>query len=367
MILIRGYFCNPSYRRDILPGPVQTDTPKELSRNLGKFDVMSYMDNMEPRDISAANKCLHEWLYPWIDYTHDQHMKAILRLEDKLRLKNPPTREDEMSLAVRRILHIESQSGANIASVENYMEQHKDADTVCMRRSLKDLQNLGSRVKALPKQAQAVLDWLVSNLSLEDSGRSLEQSITTKRLTQLAYVFLPLSFSTSVFGMNISELQHTPMRTFVVTTILLLFAGLLALYYLGWWYRPISVESRVHSAVRKSELVSIIFKFFLCCPKQGIWVMLFALSHRPSTTYHIVCYLELSDIFHKRTQSSWYYTKGPLSGIDAWGAKYWNDRLESVQSHLKHAKWPLCYSWKKRPEDEIRIRPEWQDDPISEL
>ena len=367
MILIRGHFCNPSYHRDTLPGPLEKETPKELSRYLERFAVMTHIDNMKPRDISAANKCPHEWLYPWIKYTHDQHMKAILRLEDKLRLKTSPTREDELGLAVRRILYIESQSCANIASVKRYMKQNKGADTVCMRRSLKDLQALGLRVTAISRHAQVVLDWLVSNLSLEDSGRALEQDITTKRLTQLAYVFLPLSFSTSVFGMNISELQHISMRTFLVTTILVLFAGLFALYSLGWWYRSVKLPSKVHRRVRKSDLILIILDFFLCCPKHGIWIILFALSHRTSTTYRIVSHFELSDIFNKRTRPSWHRKKDPLRGTDTWGAEYWGDKLRPVGWYLDEAKRPLRYPWKGEPQDEQREQPQWQDDPISEL
>ena len=45
-----------------------------------------------------------------------------------------------------------------------------------------------------------------SRMGIEHTKRSMEQSARVKRLTQLAFVFIPLSFSTSLFGMNMELL-----------------------------------------------------------------------------------------------------------------------------------------------------------------
>lgn len=42
--------------------------------------------------------------------------------------------------------------------------------------------------------------------SLEESRRGIQQNHSVKRLTQLAFVFIPLSFITSTFGMNVDVL-----------------------------------------------------------------------------------------------------------------------------------------------------------------
>ena len=45
-----------------------------------------------------------------------------------------------------------------------------------------------------------------SEASLEESRRGIQQNHSVKRLTQLAFVFIPLSFITSTFGMNVDVL-----------------------------------------------------------------------------------------------------------------------------------------------------------------
>lgn len=54
------------------------------------------------------------------------------------------------------------------------------------------------------RAAMASLD--ESRMGIEHTKRSMEQSARVKRLTQLALVFIPLSFSTSLFGMNVEVL-----------------------------------------------------------------------------------------------------------------------------------------------------------------
>lgn len=54
------------------------------------------------------------------------------------------------------------------------------------------------------RAAMASLD--ESRVGIEHTKRSMEQNGRLKRLTQLAFVFIPLSFSTSIFGMNLEML-----------------------------------------------------------------------------------------------------------------------------------------------------------------
>ena len=57
-----------------------------------------------------------------------------------------------------------------------------------------------------------------SLLSIEESKRGIEQSKQVGRLTQLAFVFIPLTFVTGVFGMNITPFGgHAPLWKFWVT------------------------------------------------------------------------------------------------------------------------------------------------------
>jgi hypothetical protein len=46
----------------------------------------------------------------------------------------------------------------------------------------------------------------IRELQLQESKRSIEEAISVKRLSMLATIFLPLSFTSSVFGMNVVQL-----------------------------------------------------------------------------------------------------------------------------------------------------------------
>jgi Mg2+ and Co2+ transporter CorA len=53
-------------------------------------------------------------------------------------------------------------------------------------------------------------DTLLSTMSILESQKSIEQSEQVNKLTRLAFVYIPLSFISSVFGMNVKEIQANP-------------------------------------------------------------------------------------------------------------------------------------------------------------
>ncbi|EPE31166.1 Magnesium transport protein CorA, transmembrane region [Glarea lozoyensis ATCC 20868] len=68
----------------------------------------------------------------------------------------------------------------------------------------------------------------LTETSIEESRRSVQEAIAVKQLTQLAFVFIPLSFVSSVFGMNLNELTGAGPHIWVyVTTSVCLVATVL--------------------------------------------------------------------------------------------------------------------------------------------
>ena len=65
---------------------------------------------------------------------------------------------------------------------------------------------------------------VASELSIWETRRGLEEQHAIGRLTLLAYIFLPLTFITGVFGMNIKPFNDgAPLWKFWVTTCCILF------------------------------------------------------------------------------------------------------------------------------------------------
>lgn len=59
---------------------------------------------------------------------------------------------------------------------------------------------------------------LLSKVQLMDSHRSIAEAETVTRLTEFAFLFIPLSFATSIFGMQIVD-QSTPVSTYIAVAL----------------------------------------------------------------------------------------------------------------------------------------------------
>ena len=75
---------------------------------------------------------------------------------------------------------------------------------------LTDLQALESRCARLARQCETRVSLLVSLTQLEESKKAVIQAQQVQSLTQLAFIFIPASFISSVFGMNVSQLKNGP-------------------------------------------------------------------------------------------------------------------------------------------------------------
>ena len=90
---------------------------------------------------------------------------------------------------------------------------------------LHDITAIIQRYQMLEQKITDGRSYEASLASLEESKLGIQQNTTVKRLTQLAFVFIPLSFVTSVFGMNIDLLSGDGAKWW--TTII----GAVLIYY----------------------------------------------------------------------------------------------------------------------------------------
>lgn len=80
----------------------------------------------------------------------------------------------------------------------------------------------------------------VGLMSIQDSQRSIEEAIAVRNLTKLAFIFIPLTFATSVFGMNVNEINDTGPSFWIFVVTALAVAVLTWLYWQvgAIWRRP---------------------------------------------------------------------------------------------------------------------------------
>jgi len=77
---------------------------------------------------------------------------------------------------------------------------------------LEDYEQLHVRCLELSKMCSRGMTLAMNKATIEESRRAIEQSGRLKKLTLLATFFIPLSFSTSLFGMNIDILGQSTVK-----------------------------------------------------------------------------------------------------------------------------------------------------------
>ncbi|KAK7413852.1 hypothetical protein QQX98_007269 [Neonectria punicea] len=75
-----------------------------------------------------------------------------------------------------------------------------------------ELQALGTDLRTLQTRADQTLNLLVASTGISQSSLVIDQTAGINKITELAFFFVPLSFITSIFSMQVLELTETPPR-----------------------------------------------------------------------------------------------------------------------------------------------------------
>ncbi|CAP86615.1 Pc20g12860 [Penicillium rubens Wisconsin 54-1255] len=122
------------------------------------------------------------------------------------------------------------------------LEVMQDKDELC-----KDIDHIIDRIRRTSAS-------LTSNMGLLDSRRSIDEAHAVARLTELAFIFVPMSFAASVFGMQVEPFADpVPLgQFFIVAVVVTSFAYLMRMTMCSHWLIDLKVAVR-HDARRYAE------------------------------------------------------------------------------------------------------------------
>lgn len=137
--------------------------------------------------------------------------------------------------------------------------------------------NALKRLKDMTEQINRSYADLQSEVSIIDSQRSIQEAESVSKLTELAFVFIPLTFAASIFGMEVKELSDpAPLYAFVLTSL-----GFVAIAY---WarltirsdgirrrQRSILERARIHANIRPGDPLST--RAFLRWAAPELWTV----------------------------------------------------------------------------------------------
>jgi Mg2+ and Co2+ transporter CorA len=195
--------------------------------------------------------------------TIDREIKAISFQE----LRNPDMRTNAKLLALREVL---SELATGTADTSKYApsqvhifygsiydrEPHV-LDGLDFHSPIARLAMLSQQADELQRFLMDSFQLLMSSISVKETQNaadqakmSMEQAARTAKLTQLAFVYIPLTFVTSIFGMNVRELSDPVLPLWVCAVTLVVIAAATAAIFGSYKYKPVNLLSDM---LRKRE------------------------------------------------------------------------------------------------------------------
>lgn len=184
----------------------------------------------------------------------------------------------------------------------------------------------------------------INHRSLQAQVRSAEQSDGIARITVLAFFFIPLSFATSIFGMNVQEFGADGVRIWIVIATS---AGLMATVITLWiTSRYISKAIRVLRVnldgvnSRKRVLKS----FAAISPLGAFWLLVYSFTHNPDYSTQLIrelgIYYQLGLGFWEEPDYGTSRQRVPLS-------RFWRKRADAIYEITRHRGWEKWSFYKR--------------------
>ncbi|KAK3681417.1 hypothetical protein B0T22DRAFT_305637 [Podospora appendiculata] len=184
------------------------------------WDCKGYVSTPENNPVCFALPHVRLLLNNFTQYLEKCRHEAWDVLDPNLRDGWDRDVEQEEKLYFRVYIHAERLSQC-AKSLDHFLSLHQRTPSAVLKNATDDFAILLKEAIDLRNALRDRLGQRAAVLSLEESRKSIQMADSLKTLTQLAFVFTPLNFATSIFGANIVEFGNgtAPAWAFVVTAV----------------------------------------------------------------------------------------------------------------------------------------------------
>lgn len=231
----------------------------------------------------------------------------------------------------------------SLSSLQNFLLQHRIPRTPEIGQIIADSTNLIHEATRLRDAMKDRVNRRAAILSLEESRKSIKMADSVRSLTQLAFVFIPLNFATSIYGANIQAFGsgYVPIWALIVTVLLLgICTGLGA-----WlWTERKTFLRYVSQPATRLRLVALIA--IIRSPAIATILFLYALCHTQvdtDKTLRALC-LEYFHLLKKWGSPSNLFKSNPTKFLPAppevpFYKAFWPNRLHEVNQYVSEEGW----------------------------
>jgi hypothetical protein len=217
---------------------------------------------------------------------------------------------------------------------------------------LEDWEHLSIMVDQVGSELSDFQNRRVGELSLRESKESIKQTESVRRLSQLAFVFIPLTFISSVFGMNLTVFGQGTGKAWVFTVAAIsTTAGviLLSAFY------PIIIKAFKHfrsAGVQFSRPLQSVVILAKYQPRQALWVLWFGIRYPNKLRSYVANIGLFSELFPGEFGSIRFYN--PEKRLQL--TPFWHKKGEEVFIFFQDPGWRWNTAWnrlRKRGIEEI--------------
>jgi len=236
------------------------------------FDEFVWMvRNLDEEALRSADRCILEYLLPYVRMSSIDHVEHLNRAREESRIILEDGGFQREALLQQFWKDFTPLRDSIWNSYDNLtrMPPSNRRDTY-----LADYQHLVNYVDQFGQDLRDSLNRKVGTLSLQESRQSIKEAETVRRLSQLAFVFIPMTFVTSCFGMNLQILGSglAELSTFLIIASIVTVAALVLPSTYTRLKRFLLTSSR-------TTTLRIILKLARYLPGAALWMVWFGISH----------------------------------------------------------------------------------------
>ncbi|KAK4498802.1 hypothetical protein PRZ48_009312 [Zasmidium cellare] len=216
--------------------PSRIRVPLELPSNKLDMSEDEIQDLRKASEATSTAKAVQSWLATMCDETNSVlALLEVVRLDsvaffDSLDACLKEISEDSMDdyLMTRRLADwrqllndFESKVTEIRDSLHDFIDFAFEDPDDRPGRVEEIIDELDSRTRGFSRRIEKAYAALRAEMGLFESRRSIAEAETVTKLTELAFVFIPLTFCCGLFSMQVNEIQNgVPLRTFIITAII---------------------------------------------------------------------------------------------------------------------------------------------------
>jgi CorA-like Mg2+ transporter protein len=284
--------CAAGFTTDIRPSPatlsgaVKVGKTDDFSQRTLARRYLAVLNRFSPEQVRSADRNPIEYTYP---YLHLLAVEVFARLQRQSFLIEQQYYGGDSARAQTEALEegwaIVHDTRLYMTNSQKSLEQFAKAGVFTSQQSaevLKDFRTLMGQIRLIQGDLRDYLSRHVGMLALQDSKKSIEQAVTMNGLTKLAFVFIPLNFVTSAFGMNLTSLGTGKAEIWMVVVSCVLLGGVVLVVVAIALSRSKAASGLISDqADAGSKTFRTLWTLFKSSPQEAFWFLVFVILNSP--------------------------------------------------------------------------------------